>query len=38
MIMGIGAGLNLINQVKGLACIIIDDDNKIHTSKNLTLK
>jgi thiamine biosynthesis lipoprotein len=38
MIMGIRAGLNLINQVKGLACIIIDDDNNIHTSKNLTLK
>ncbi len=38
MIMGIKAGLNLINQVKGLACIIIDDSNKIYSSKNINLK
>jgi thiamine biosynthesis lipoprotein len=36
-IMGIKAGLQLVNQVKGLACIIIDDDNKIYTSKNINL-
>jgi thiamine biosynthesis lipoprotein len=37
MIMGVKAGLDMINQVKGLACIIIDDDNKIFTSKNINL-
>ncbi|MGZ8559604.1 MAG: FAD:protein FMN transferase [Chitinophagaceae bacterium] len=38
MIMGIKVGLNIINQVKGLACIIIDDNDKIYTSKNINLK
>ncbi len=38
MIMGIKAGLDMINQVKGLACIIIDDNGKIFTSKNINLK
>ncbi len=38
MVMGIKAGLNLINQVKGIACIIIDDDNGIHASKNINIK
>ncbi|MFT3680631.1 MAG: FAD:protein FMN transferase [Ferruginibacter sp.] len=37
MIMGIEAGLYLVNQLKGLACIIIDDNNKIFTSSNITL-
>ncbi len=35
MIMGVSVGLNLINQVKGLACIIIDDDDKMYTSNNV---
>ena len=38
MVMGIKAGLNLINQVKGIACVIIDDDNGIYTSKNINIK
>jgi len=38
MIMGIRVGLDLINQMRGLACIIIDDDDKVHTSKNINLK
>ena len=38
MIMGVTVGLNLINQVRGLACIIIDDNNNLHTSKNINLK
>lgn len=37
-IMGAEAGLNMINQVKGIECIIIDDDNRVHTSKNINLK
>ena len=37
MIMGIKAGLYMINQIKGLACIIVDDNNTIYTSKNIHL-
>jgi thiamine biosynthesis lipoprotein len=37
MIMGIKAGLNMINQMKDIACIIIDDNNQIHTSENIHL-
>lgn len=37
-IMGIKAGLNMINQINYLGCIIIDDHNKIYTSKNINLK
>jgi FAD:protein FMN transferase len=37
-IMGVKAGLNLINQVKNMACIIIDDSNKIYTSANINLQ
>lgn len=37
MIMGIKVGLDMVNQVKGLACIIIDDNNNIFTSKNINL-
>lgn len=36
-IMGITAGLNMINQINYLGCIIIDDNNKIYTSKNINL-
>lgn len=35
MIMGVQVGLDLINQVKGLACIIIDDNNEVFTSNNV---
>ncbi len=35
MIMGIDHGLNLINQLKQVECVIIDDNNKIYTSKNI---
>jgi len=37
-IMGVKAGINLINQIKNLGCIIIDDHNKIFTSKNINLQ
>lgn len=36
-IMGVDAGLYLINQLKGIGCIIIDDNNRIFTSKNINL-
>jgi len=35
--MGIRVGLDLINQVKGIECIIVDDHDTIHTSKNIHL-
>lgn len=37
-VMGIKAGLFLIDQIPDLHCIIIDDNNKIYTSKNIRLK
>lgn len=37
-VMGIKAGLNLIDQIHHLGCIIIDDNNKIFTSKNICLQ
>ncbi|MEO6177079.1 MAG: FAD:protein FMN transferase [Flavobacterium circumlabens] len=37
-VMGIRAGLYLIDQIPDLYCIIIDDNNKIYTSKNIRLK
>jgi thiamine biosynthesis lipoprotein len=38
MIMGIKTGLNMINQMKGIGVIIIDDNDNIYTSKNINLK
>lgn len=37
-VMGINAGLHLVNQIPGLHCIIIDDHNKLYTSKDINLK
>lgn len=36
-VMGIKAGLYLVDQIPDLHCIIIDDDNKLYTSKNINL-
>ena len=36
-ITGAETGLNMINQIKGVECIIIDDHNHIHTSENIEL-
>jgi FAD:protein FMN transferase len=38
MVMGIKVGLHLINQIKNIACLIVDENNKIHTSSNINLK
>ena len=38
MIMGIKVGLDMINQMNGMGCIIIDDKDKIYTSKNINLQ
>ena len=37
-IMGIDAALNLINQIQQVECIIIDDANRIYSSKKINLK
>ncbi|WP_298156540.1 FAD:protein FMN transferase [Flavobacterium sp.] len=36
-VMGIHAGLYMIDQIPGIECIVIDDSNKIYTSKNIKL-
>jgi FAD:protein FMN transferase len=38
MVMGVKAGLHLINQIHHLGCIIVDDNNTIHSTKNINLK
>jgi FAD:protein FMN transferase len=38
MVMGVKAGLHLIEQVNYLACIIVDDDNNIYSTKNIRLQ
>jgi thiamine biosynthesis lipoprotein len=37
MIMGIYTGLDLINQMKNIEAIVIDDDDKVYTSKNINV-
>lgn len=37
-VMGVKIGLDLINQLQQIACVIIDDHNQVHTSKNINLK
>lgn len=37
-VMGVKVGLDLINQLQQIACVIIDDHNQVHTSKNIHLK
>jgi thiamine biosynthesis lipoprotein len=36
-VMGVDVGLDFINQINGLECIIVDENNKIHTSTNIEL-
>lgn len=37
-VMGAQVGLHLINQLQHVACIIVTDDNKVFTSKNINIK
>ncbi|MGN8068831.1 FAD:protein FMN transferase [Mucilaginibacter sp. SG564] len=37
-VMGIRVGLDLVNQLQQLACVIIDDDNRLYTSRNINVK
>lgn len=37
-VMGVRVGLDLVNQLQQLACVIIDDNNRLYTSKNINVK
>lgn len=37
MIMGIDAGIDMINQIKDIEAIVIDDNNKLYASNNIKL-
>lgn len=37
-VMGVEVGLDLINQLKNVACIIIDENDRLYTSKNINIK
>jgi thiamine biosynthesis lipoprotein len=37
-VMGVEVGLDFINQLKGVECILVDINNKVHTSKHVVLK
>ncbi|MFV0404838.1 MAG: FAD:protein FMN transferase, partial [Bacteroides graminisolvens] len=36
-IMGVKDGLNFINQIKGIECVLIDDADKLYVSNNIKL-
>ena len=38
MVMGVRVGINMINQMKGVACIILDEHDRLYTSKQIKLK
>ena len=37
-VLGIDVGLDLVNQLKGIECIIVDDKGKIHSSNGIDIK
>lgn len=37
-VMGVDVGLDLVNQIKGIECIIVDDQAKIHASKGIDVQ
>jgi len=37
IVMGVKAGIGMIDQMKGISCIVIDDNDRIYTSKNINL-
>ncbi|MDF7816961.1 FAD:protein FMN transferase [Runella sp. MFBS21] len=37
MVMGVKVGIDLINQMQGIACIIIDEHDRVFTSKNIRI-
>ncbi len=37
-VLGVEVGLDLVNQLKGIGCIIVDDKGVVHSSKNIDIK
>lgn len=37
-VLGVEVGLDLVNQIKGVECIIVDDKGKIHSSNGIDIK
>ena len=37
-VMGVEVGLDLVNQIKGIECIIVDNQGKIHSSKGIDIQ
>ena len=37
-VLGVEVGLDLVNQLKGIQCIIVDDKGRIHSSKGIDIK
>jgi thiamine biosynthesis lipoprotein len=37
-VMGVKAGIYMMNQLKNVACVIIDDNNKIYTTQNISIQ
>ncbi|RTZ03485.1 FAD:protein FMN transferase [Flavobacterium sp. RSP49] len=37
-VVGVEVGLDLVNQIKGIECIIVDDKGKIHSSNGIDIK
>lgn len=37
-VLGVEVGLNLVNQLKGIGCIMVDENGKVHASNNIDIK
>lgn len=37
-VLGVEVGLDLVNQLKGIECIIVDEQGKVHTSKGIDVE
>ena len=37
-VLGVEVGLDLVNKINGIECIIVDDQGNVHSSKNIDLK
>lgn len=37
-VMGVETGLDFVNQIPGIECVIVDEENQVHTSANIQLK
>jgi len=38
MVMGVQKGLAMVNQMKGMHCIIIDENDRLYTSSKINIK